>query len=300
MPRIQTRLLLSLLIPLCLTLSTRAEHVVSYADVDIPIITFAADQGPRLLWLPSEFGLSQRRLALATELAANGIETWIPDLHSAWFLPAGRYSLNQVEPAAIAQVITDAVGNRERPLYLMAEGRTAMLALQAVRQWQTTTTKTQSLRGLLAFHPRLFVRTPQGGEPAEYLPTAAASNLPIYLFQPVDSAGTWHIANDIRELEKGGAAVFLQRLDGVSDGFHVRLDFTDAERDMTRRLPAMLSAAMQQLDAYGGTPPDPAPMQHAMRPPEKPTSARLLRPVKTTKQAPALKLPALDSSAIDL
>ena len=32
-----------------------------------------------------------------------------------------------------------------------------------------------ALAGLLAFNPRLFVSTPQGGEAAEYLPVTAAS-----------------------------------------------------------------------------------------------------------------------------
>ncbi len=58
-----------------------------------------------------------------------------------------------------------------------------------MREWQQTTPDTQRLAGLLAFSPRLFVSTPQGGEAAEYLPVAGASNLPIYILQPEDAGG---------------------------------------------------------------------------------------------------------------
>ena len=58
-----------------------------------------------ILWLPGEFGATPRRDALARALAARGIEVWTPDLHSAWFLPVGRYSLNDVDPAAVEHFV---------------------------------------------------------------------------------------------------------------------------------------------------------------------------------------------------
>lgn len=276
------------------------EFSLPFDDVEIPLMRFSGDGDRRVIWLPSEFGISQRRLDLAGALARIGIEVWIPDLHSAWFLPVGRYSLNGADPAAISAVISHAYEMDNRSLYLLAEGRSAMLALQGVRHWQTTTDATSRLAGLLTFSPRLLARTPQGGRDAEYLPIARASNIPIYLLQPEESGGFWRIADNLAALESGGAPVFLHRLPGVSDGFHVRENFSEAERQMTGRLPVLLSHAMAQLDELGGTPADPADMDSAMQPPRRPVSDQLLRPFPCNRMAPGLDLPTLENRRVDL
>jgi peroxiredoxin len=278
-----------------------AEHTVTTDEGDeIPVSIYPAGGDRLVVWLTSEFGVTPRRTALAEALARQGVEVWAPDLHAAWFLPSGRYSLNEVDPAVVGAILSEAIETRHKQVFLMAEGRTVALALNGVRRWQTDSDNTESLRGLLAFSPRLFLRTPQGGEAAEYLPIAGASNLPVYILQPEDSGGFWRMAQDIRELEKGGSMVFAHRLPGVSDGFHARPEFSEAERAMTARLPEMLVAAMAQLEPYGGTPRDPAPMETAAMAPQKPVGNALLRPYAAQRKAPALRLPSLDGSQIDL
>ena len=295
-------LLLALLLLMTCAGSGHAERLVTTADGDeIPVTVHAADGKRLLVWLSSEFGSTPRRTALAGALAAEGVEVWTPDLHAAWFLPAGRYSLNDVEPAAVSAIFTDAVASSGKRVFLMAEGRTVALALNSVRQWQLETDATGSLAGLLAVSPRLYLRTPQGGEAAEYLPVASASNLPIYILQPEESGGFWRMAQDIQELEKGGSVVFAHRLPGVSDGFHARSEFSDAEAAMTRRLPAMLLSAMEQLEPYGGTPATPAPMAGGSPvAPERPDGTTLLRPYPGQSAAPALQLPGLLGGRVDL
>jgi len=280
--------------------STAEGRVVTVLGDEIPVEIFPAGGERLLVWLPSEFGSTPRRRALAARMAAAGVEVWSPDLHSAWFLPVGRYSLNDVDPGVIGQLLTDAVDSTGKQVFLMAEGRTVALALGAVREWQQTAPDTQRLAGLLAFSPRLFVSTPQGGEAAEYLPIAGASNLPIYILQPEDASGFWRIADDIRQLEKGGSSVFLHRLPKVSDGFHARGEFSEAEEAMTRRLPGILLEAMRQLAAYGGTPTEPAVLQGEPRMPERPVGSSLLRPYAQERVAPALRLPSLRGPAVDL
>jgi len=278
-----------------------AEYLVSTDQGDeIPVRIYPAEGERLIVWLPSEFGVTPRRSALAEALARRGIEVWAPDLHSAWFLPVGRYSLNDVDPAAVSAVFADALANSGKRVFLMAEGRSVALALASVRAWQQATDADTALRGLLAFSPRLFVRTPQGGEAAEYLPIAAASNLPIYILQPEDSAGFWRIGEDARRLEQGGASVFVHRLPEVSDGFYARPEFSEAEGAMTERLPALLAQAMAQLEPYGGTPPEPAPLQGGAGAPERPEGSTLLHPYPGERTAPALVLPSLRGDPMDL
>jgi len=293
---------LIILLPLLICVGTAtAERLVTTPEGDeIPVSIYPAEGDSLVVWLTSEFGITPRRIALAEALAGQGVEVWAPDLHAAWFLPSGRYSLNDVDPVAVGTILDDAIETRHKRVYLMAEGRTVALALNGVRRWQTDSYGTQSLRGLIAFSPRLFRRTPHGGEAAEYLPVAAASNLPIYILQPEDSGGFWRMAQDIHELEKGGSPVFMHRLPGVSDGFHARPEYSDAEAAMTASLPKMLKHAMAQLEPYGGAPAVPAPMASEAIAPEKPAGDALLRPYTETRHAPELRLPSLDGRQIDL
>jgi peroxiredoxin len=295
-----SHLLAILLLALIAPGAQAAERLVATPSGDeIPVQVYPAAGERLLLWLPTEFGTSPRRKALAAQLASEGIEVWMPDLHAAWFLPVGRYSLNDVDPGAVAALIDAALaGGRE--VYLMAAGRSVALALNAVRHWQTVTNETARLRGLLAFNPRLFVSTPQGGESADYLPVASASNLPIYLLLPENSGGFWYAGRTVDKLEKGGSPVFLHTLRGVSDGFYGRPDYTETEAAVTARLPGILAQAMRQLDALGGTPPQPAPMAGELQAPQRPEGSNLLRPYRGEAHAPPLRLPTLRGDPVDL
>ena len=295
-----TRILI-LVVLLAQSGSAFAERVVTTDQGDeIPVQVYPAAGERLMIWLPSEFGTTPRRSALATALAARGVEVWSPDLHSAWFLPTGRYSLNDVDPAAVGAVLKAALAETDKTLYFMAEGRSVALSLATVRAWQTATDDTSRLGGLLAFSPNLYLRTPQGGETADYLPIATASNLPVYILQPRESAGFWHVADDVRALEHGGSPVFVHVLERVSDGFHARVDFSPAEEAMTRRLPEVLLQALELLAGYGGTPPQPAPLHGDALPPQRPDGSTLLRPVAEIRDAPDLALPSLDGDLIRL
>lgn len=277
-----------------------ADRVVTTDQGDeIPVRIYAGHDDRLILWLSSEFGTTPRRVALAEALAAHGTEVWAPDLHAAWFLPVGRYSLNSVDPAAVSALVDEAA-TAGKKIYLMADGRTTALALAAVRQWQTVSDDTAPLRGLIAFSPKLFVSTPQGGEEADYLPIVAASNMPIYLLQPQESSGVWRVEGNAGELEKGGSSVFVHILPGVSDGFHARPDHTPAEQAMAERLPALLADAMAMLDLYGGTPVDAAVMRSAAIKPEQHQGGELLRPYAAERFAPTLALPTLKGGPVDL
>ena len=274
--------------------------VVNAGGDEIPVKVYQATGDRLILWLSAEFGSTPRRTALAEVLAQRGVEVWLPDLHAAWFLPVGRYSLNDVDPAAIGALLDDAIARSGKQVFLAAEGRSVALALSGVRHWQSVTRVGSSLGGLLAISPRLFVRTPQGGEEAEYLPIASASNLPVYLLQPEDSGGFWHVGKDVEQLEQGGSPVFLHRLADVADGFYARPEFTEAEAAMTQRLPAILDQAMNMLDSYGGTPAQAAPLHGEAGAPEEPQNSELLRPYPGERTAPALRLPSLRGDPVDL
>jgi peroxiredoxin len=286
-----------------LLLATQLQAAQRLVELDdgtgIPVETYPAEGDRLLLRLPSEFGLSPRQGPTARQLAERGIEVWIPDLHSTWFIPPGRYSLNDVDPGSVQKLLEAALGGGKK-VYLLSTGRVMALALHAIRRLQQNSADPARLRGLVGISPRLYIRTPQGGQAAEFLPVASASNIPLYLLQPEEFGAFWRIGEVMRELEKGGSPVYLRRLPEVSDGFHLRTDHSPAEATMTQRLPGILDTALQQLDLLGGTPATPAPMRGEETAPQRPEGSALLRPYPGERQAPPLRLPTLEGTTIDL
>jgi peroxiredoxin len=295
---IQRMLLLLMLLAPGLPLAAEQRYLDA-AGTEVPVTVYGADGEDLLLWLPAEFGTSPRQAPVAEALAAAGVTVWMPDLHAALFIPAGRYSLVDLDTAILASLIQQAAATGKR-VYLMAPGRAAALGLIAVRQWQADPQHSGILMGAILMHPKLFVRTPQGGEEPEFLPIARSSNIPIYLYQPSNAANYWRLAAFRSVLEAGGAAVFTHRLMGVSDGFHRRMETRPGEPEMTAKLPAMVLDAMRLLAHYGPAPALAAPDSATNTTPEGLERRELLKPLQRPIPAPALKLTDLDGEQHEL
>ncbi len=128
------------------------------------------------------------------------------------------------------------------------------LALQGIHAWQQRHGRSRRLAGAMLFHPQLYQATPQGGEAAAYLPVVGATNSPLYILQPKLATGYWRMAELRQALEAAGSPVYTQVLAGVSDGFHLRPDASEAELRMTEQLPQILRQAMALLRDHGGVP----------------------------------------------
>lgn len=214
---------------------------------EISLRTFGAGVD-RVLWIPSEFGFGgERERMLAGGLAAKGLEVWIADLHGSYFLPPGRNSLTEIPTVDIAELLHLAQPENGR-LYILSTGRGAALALMAAREAQLAQPEGLSLGGLILFHPNLHAKPPQPGQPAEYLPVARLSNLPIFLIQPGSSAKRWHLKELIDLLQQGGSDLFTRVIANVSDGFHLRPDFTEHEQQVSAQLPDLLDQAIHLLN----------------------------------------------------
>ncbi|BAN69864.1 TlpA disulfide reductase family protein [endosymbiont of unidentified scaly snail isolate Monju] len=292
-----------LLLGLCLNtlaVTLPQEQVLTLNDgTELPLGIYPAEGSRLLLWLPSEFGPSPRQGTLAEALAARDIEVWLPDLHAGWFLAPGRYSLNTIPPQAVAELIAQAAATGKQ-VFLLASGRTAALALRALRHLQLAGRSGANIAGLISIGPRLFLRTPQGGEAADFLPITTASNVPIHILQPRNAGGFWRLGRVIRMLEQGGAPVSWQVIDGVRDAFHVRDDTVPAEEAASARLPDMLATAMQLLAPSGGLPTKAAPMAGEDLAPRAAEAHELLRRYEPPHPAPKLVLARLDGRPLDL
>ena len=239
-----------LTVPWCQAASGAQSREFSWSGGDeISTFVYPGTGEQLLLMLPSDRGVSPRQAPLADGLGRRGVETWVVDLHGAMFLPQGPGSLREVPTGMVAELVQHAVATGKE-VYLMATGRSAALALDAARQWQLDHPLQAGLGGLILFHPDLYRLTPQGGREPEFLPITSATNLPIYLFQPMNASARWYVNELVSRLQKSGSDVLVQRLQGVGNGFHLRPDYSDLEEEASVRLPSMIEQAMRLLKPY--------------------------------------------------
>lgn len=269
----------------------------------MPVSRYAAPEGPVLLWLPSERGLRGPQGDTARDLAELGIEVWLIDLHAAYFVPTGRDSIAAFDPADLAELIERAHENRAGSLFLVATGRGAQTALAAMRTWQRAHGARQYVGGALLFHPYLYANPPRPGADPELIDGIGANNLPIALIQPTLSAKHFRTESIVDALSAGGSPVFVHRLPGVTDGFHLRprADLSEADLAARKTLAQLLSQLVRLLQTQ--TRPSTPPQWTAPRPPEDPVAVPLhseLISVGAVRMAPPLSLPGLDGELTSL
>jgi thiol-disulfide isomerase/thioredoxin len=230
------------------------ESVPIHDELDIPVIRYAVstENAPILLWLPSSRGTSNQQAQTALGLQNLAIETWLIDLHSAYFVDAGRNSTQFFQAADIEKLITVAASRTQGKIYLVATDSVAKLALEAIalsQQQAEKMGKQSPVRGVILFHPGLSYRATEPGMPVEYLPIAKNSTIPIYFIQPSISTRTMRSQELQTVLQSGGSPVFMHSMKGVNAGFHMRPDedLNEADFKQRKRLPIDLKQAIQLL-----------------------------------------------------
>lgn len=191
---------------------------------------FSAQGESLLIMLPSEHGISNGLNKLAEELSDKGIEVWIPDPFSTWFLPEAESSLSQIPISAYKELIIEAEKTNKH-IYLFSNDKGSAILLEAARAWQSNSDGI--LSGVILTSPDLYTKTPIAGEDGELLPIVHATNLPILIFLPSKSTLALRIKDTVEAFEKGGSEVYIQSLHGVRNRFFFRPDATNREQQMT-------------------------------------------------------------------
>jgi thiol-disulfide isomerase/thioredoxin len=220
---------------------------ITVGDVDLPMEIHRAEGERVLLWLPSEHGLQPAHTRLAAKLATRGIESWIADPLTAYFLPTAPSSMDAIPAALIADLIEHVRTATGKTVYLASNDRGGALALYGAQLWQQRHPGQPGLGGAVLITPYLLAGTPPVGAEAEYLPIAEATNLALYLIQPARSPTYWRLAELTRRLEAGGSDVFLRTLAEARDRFFFRGDALPEEQTLTARLPAEIDRGLRLL-----------------------------------------------------
>ncbi len=254
----------------------------------------------RILWLPSEYGSrGETERGLARRVAEQGYSVWLADLHGSYFIPWGPSSLDTIPREDIRELIAAAQPEGGR-LYLFSYGRGAALALQAARQWQLKAgPDAPPLGGALLLHPNLMAGKAEAGAEPEFAPIASATNLPLFILQPMNSAKRWYLDALSERLQQGGSDLFTRPIPGVSDGFQVRDDATPYELTVREKLPAMMAQSLRLLGSYNQSPRQPV-AELKKKEKAKTAGAGGLRPIADQPRAQPLKLSELNGELIDL
>jgi len=255
----------------------------------------------RLLWLPSELGLNgEPERQHARKLAAAGYSVWVVDLHNSYFLTPGQNSLEAIPRGDLVELISLAQKNTSH-LYLFSYDRGARLLLEAVREWQLLRkAESPPISGVLLMHPNLLAGGVTVGNEPHFLAISAATNLPIYLFQPVDSGKRWYIKTLVLRLEQGGSDVITHRLFGVSDGYHVSDMARDYELERREGFPQLLINAMHLVKNYASRPRQAVKQLAKREGQENPSPSLGLREIHGESIASDLRLQTIRGEDIDL
>ena len=280
-------------------------ELVAPDGTELSVERFVPSSGRRpealVVWIPSEFGFNRDHRGLAQRIADRGLEVWLVDLLQAYFIPAGHGALDAIPPQAVGVVLDEAVHTAPGRVYVLTSESGARLVLDAVWSWQAAHPGSRDLRGLILLHPFLYAGFPEPGEEVRFVPETALANLPVYLVQPALTTQAWRLPELVSALRRGGAAVYVERLEGVADGFVDKPPEAIGARDRAARaaFPALVRRAVRLLAHF-----EPAPL-----PSRKPAAASGgggqaagagFRPYPDAPEAPALRLPDRSGRIHDL
>ena len=227
--------------PASLTLSSGSE---------ILLRSYTADGNLLLLWFACDEGHGTREALAAQMLASRGLETWLPDMLGAHFLPSAPSSMEQLPAQEIAEIIDKAVKSSGKKVVLITSGRGSLPVLAGAKAWQDQASPRAkySLSGAILFYPELYSVTPAPGVEAQYHPIVAQTSLPLFIYQGQRSPGRWWLEHLKVELARGGSKVQSKVLPNVRGYFYARQDATAEENAMAEALPELIENALIQLE----------------------------------------------------
>ncbi len=188
----------------------------------IDIDTYSADGETMFLYLPSERGLGAGYVSAAQQLAFFGTDVWALDLHESYMVPKYRSSIERFDVKDVLELVEAIQSMGFKDLVFVTSSRGAQLALKVAYQWQIKHTDSDFIKGHIFHSPQLVSGKSNLGNKAEYVDISKVSNLPVYMVLPEFSTKYFHADEIAEQLSSGGSFVTMNKLKGVSGGFHMR------------------------------------------------------------------------------
>ena len=225
-------------------------NIYSDSETEINIRKFPSEGNKLFIWLPSEVGFQNIEYHFAKALQARSIELWMPELIEARFLPIAESSLTRIPANDVSTLISTAMLQTNKTVYIVTQGRGAIAALRGVNYWQQQQSDTRRFGGSVLLSPKLFVETPEPGVKAKLMPIVNKTNQALYIVQPEQSPWWWKLSTTLPALQQSGSDIYIHRLEGVRDRFYFRADATQKEQQLAELLPKFIYNASLLLDSY--------------------------------------------------
>lgn len=216
---------------------------------EVSLRQFPASGNTLLLWFPCDEGLGTAESKAAAELAKRGVETWLPDMLGAHFLPISPSSMDSLPAEEIAALIDRALNSGKR-VYLVTAGRASLPVLRGLAAWrkQAAPDARDAIEGVLLFYPELYAGTPAPGSEARYEPVVGETRTRLAILQGERSPGRWWLRHLKQAFEQAGSTVYTALLPGVRGYFFLREEQTPEEAATAARLPDLVQDALKQID----------------------------------------------------
>ncbi|WP_455201515.1 TlpA family protein disulfide reductase [Kaarinaea lacus] len=236
------------------------EYQVTATDgTELSLIRYPAQGDHLIIWIAPGYGIHERSIQVAQQLAADGIEIWQIDLAEALFLPRSTEQMRSFTGHYVADLIQIAHKETNKKILLSARSYGAIPLLRGVRIWQERKPEEPYVTGAILFSPDLYTTIPSLGLEPEYLPIASATNIPIMIFQDGIRGNRWYVNNLIDTLLIGGSQPMLKILPGVSALFFEEDSAPETIQAFTN-LPKDIQKSIKLLEKMPG-PVTPAPMK---------------------------------------
>ena len=180
---------------------------------------YGADSNTRVLWIGSGFGLHERHIKVAEDLATMGLQVWQADMVEALFLTRGAEAMRSIPGSVIAELINAVSENGKYRILLVSGAYGSIPTLRGAHAWQESKPKQRTVIGVVLFSPYLFTHVPDVGETPQFVEVSRASSLPIYIFQSEKNTSRWHLSAMVEQL-KLHAPVYTEIMQGVTSIFY--------------------------------------------------------------------------------
>jgi len=218
--------------------------IIETDDAEVEVRVFPAEGSRLLLGFPIEEGKSLTEEKIASSLAEDGIEVWMPDVLSALMLPNVKSSLKDIPSELLIRIIDEA-GKSGKSVYLIASGQDAEVVLRSASEWERLN-KT-SLAGAVLMFPRLFKEAPEPGEIPEYVDSVGKTKLPIMLLEGGRTPNRWGVKTLSHALQENGSPVVAKIIPQIRGKFFKRDDSNRSEEVVASQMAGLIKVSLFYL-----------------------------------------------------
>ena len=216
-------------------------------EQDIEVRQYKSNGDDLLIVLPSTHGLTNGLKSLVNSVNKKGVEVWVADPYSSFFLPTVDSSLKKIPKNAYVSIINKAIKTNKN-IFLFSNDKANALLLQSAHKWQLQSKKT--LSGVILVSPNIYKVTPSAGNDGEFLKIASSTNIAITLFIPQKSTLALRINDIVKKLKIGGSDVNIEVLDKVRDRFFFRDDALDSEKYLSKIFSKNIINSMKKMKKF--------------------------------------------------